>query len=246
MRAKHEYGRMVEGARKLAKDHQLYLITPTCRGDVSLAESEARYYEWTNRWLDAFRLHVKRSGGFWCYASVTERQKRLHPHGHYIGTAAPQDAFLPCDDYPRYLLSVGALNAKIPPSMRFTPEPREEFGHLDLWSNWLMLAAVKAGLGVQCRISLIDTVEGASRYVAKYLFKAGMFTQWRKGWKRVRYSNNFPKLPESENANAFPLLTAWDWKRASQLDGYLDCNYEPTYEAALLHECYNARMREKP
>jgi len=66
-------------------------------------------------------------------------------------------------------------------------------------------------LGSQYDITVVESAEGASRYVAKYLFKSDMFVdKYPKGWKRVRYSNNFTKLPERES-KAFVLLTRMDW-----------------------------------
>ena len=59
----------------------------------------------------------------------------------------------------------------------------------------------------------METVEGASRYVAKYLFKDSIFTtDWPPRWKRVRYSQSFPKLRERKT-DAFVLLKHEDWYR---------------------------------
>jgi hypothetical protein len=80
-----------------------------------------------------------------------------------------------------------------------------------LRSNWLAAQVERSGLGREYDISFVGTVEGASRYVAKYLFKDTVFTdKWPKGWKRVRYSQSFPKMPERET-NAICLLSREDW-----------------------------------
>lgn len=247
LRAKYEYGRMIEGCRTLARRYPLYFVTVTCGDETSLEEAEDHYLEWTNRLLDAYRLHVKRAKGVWNYCSVTERQpKRKFPHSHYITTARPTDAFNIKDHYPLYVASVAVINQAITYDMRFTPALFDDLSHLDLHSEWLMLAAERAGLGVQARISDVDTVEGASRYVAKYLFKESMFTEWRPGWKRVRYSNNFPKLPEAPNHEAFPLLKPADWRKASDIAGDLICYSPYVYEIAQHHGMDNAILMDTP
>lgn len=92
IRAKREYGRMVHGCTLLSGGHDLYFLTLTCRGrELSVKDSLAHYYEWTNRLLDACRTRAKRDGKAWHYAQVTERQKRGHPHSHLITTFYPHD-----------------------------------------------------------------------------------------------------------------------------------------------------------
>jgi len=247
MRARQEYGRIVNGARILAERHELYFLTLTCTGSETRQQAEAAYLERTNRLITSFRTHVKRQKppGHWSYAQVTERQGRGHPHSHLITSCAPADAFYPVSteaNYEKYVRSVATINSQIAPEMRFTATPRDEMSLLDLHSEWLMLQAAKAGLGVQARISVIDSVEAASRYVAKYLFKASMKTHWSKGWKRVRYSHSFPKLPKPAPTGAFPLVHAADWQRAADLPGVLVCHSPQTYERALLMRCYNALL----
>lgn len=231
-RARHEYGRLVNGARLLAYDHQLWFITISCRGDVSQEQAERDYLANTNQLLDAFRCQVKKSKGHWAYAGVTERQKRGHPHSHYLMSCAPNDVFNVLDDYDRYKLSVQAINEQIDLVMRFTAAHRNEFSLLDYHSNWLMLQSVKSGLGVQARVSIVDVVEGCSRYIAKYLFKQTVGEDWPKGWKRIRYSQSWPKLPERQNSNAFVIRSAWDWHLAGD-SGMLVANSYTVYERAI-------------
>lgn len=239
MRARHEYGRMVEGARTLSLDNQLYMLTITCNGDEDWQWAEQQYLDRTNRFLSTCRAQARKSGGKWAYAQVTERQKRLHPHSHFITTFAPNDIFSPFDEYERYLASVSRINAKIPYSQRFTAISRDDLTIHDLHSEWLMLQAVKVGLGVQARISEIDVVEGASRYISKYLFKDCMLTEWPKKWRRVRYSNSWPKLPRLENSNAFPVITASDWQKVAELSGTIETDWPDTYAMAQRHRCRN-------
>lgn len=242
MRAKYEYGRMVEGARTLAKDHHMYFLTITCTGTITLEESEATYLDCTNRLLTAFRLHIKRSGGFWAYAAVTERQpERRHPHSHYMTTFAPTDAFFILEDYERYKHEVKEINAQIPLEMRFSPVPEEDIQSMDMFSRWLSLAAVKVGLGVQCRISAVDQVEGVSRYLAKYLFKEMVSTTWPDGWKRVRYSQSWPKLPDKAPSDAFPVVRRADWLKVAELRGTVETSDPAIYHMALVRFCFNVR-----
>jgi len=201
-RAKQEYGRIVEGCRTLAKQHDLFFITVTCRGkELSANEADNRYLEWTSRLLDALRIQTKRSNGYWCYVQVTERQKRSHPHSHILTTFRPPD------------LEQGHKRTY----------SRDNQGGLH-WENvkcfrseYLQARVVGAGLGEQYDISQVETVEGASRYVAKYMFKPEMFSaKFPPNWKRVRYSQNFPKLAERET-DAFVLLSLADWDNLAKL-----------------------------
>lgn len=197
VRAKQEYGRIVSGVRELARTWPIYFITITCLGkEMGLDEAEKNYLGWTNVFLTAFRARVKRAGGQWCYVQVTERQKRGHPHSHILTTANPRDLYL------------GHVLKERTPNL-YTPATAREIA---LRSDWLQTAVIRAGLGSQYDISIAASVEGTSRYVAKYLFKESIFTtDWPKGWKRVRYSQNFPKLPEKET-DAFVLLSEADWR----------------------------------
>lgn len=200
-RAKEEYGRMVEGLREIAKSQPLYMFTITCRGkEITSEYADGNYGKWTNALLTSFRTRVKRAGGQWCYASVTERQRRGHPHSHFITTANPGD-----------LRESTVLKSTKGQDGRLV---QKEITRLR--SDWLQNAVRKAGLGEQYDFSLVRNVEGASRYAAKYLFKETMFAaDWPKGWKRIRYSNNFPKLPEVAT-DAFPLIEFSDWHLLSR------------------------------
>ena len=195
-RAKQEYGRIVEGCRSLAKDRPIFFLTITCAGrHLGINEAEKRYLEWTNRFLDACRARCKRSGGKWYYVQVTERQKRKHPHSHILTT-----------------FDVGDLYSGHVEKWITSKEGKRKSEEVSaLRSEWLAKAVIRAGLGEQYDISRVETVEGASRYVAKYLFKPTIFTtDWPPRWKRVRYSQSFPKLAERET-NAFVLLEHADW-----------------------------------
>lgn len=163
---------------------------------MPLDESEKNYLTWTNRLFSSWRARTKAKGGKWCYVQVTERQARGHPHSHILTTANPFDLYL------------GHVFKEREPCLYSPANARE----IALRSDWLEGAIVKAGLGPQYDISIASSAEGASRYVAKYLFKQSMYENtWPKSWKRVRYSQNFPRLPERET-DSFVLLSDEDWR----------------------------------
>lgn len=197
-RAKQEYGRIVEGCRILAKKQRITFITITCKGrELTHEQAEAGYLGWTNRFLDACRAKCKRSGSEWVYVQVTERQKRGHPHSHILTTFDPSDTY----------------SGSVSKWVTFPDGSRRSERKAALRSDWLQDQVIRSGLGKQYDISFVQTVEGASRYVAKYLFKPTIFeTVWPKGWKRVRYSQSFPKLAERDT-DAFVLLKRADWRK---------------------------------
>lgn len=196
-RAREEYGRIVAGAREIAKSSDLYLLTITCRGkEMDYETAQHGYLEWTNRLLTRLRSSAKRDSKPWAYASVTERQERNHPHSHFITTYCPADCIYIPKGGRKYFYS----------QMVWFPAK-----HNTLQSQYLERACVECGLGWQYDISRLESVEAGSRYAAKYLFKADVFhTVWPKGWRRVRYSQNWPKLPEVQST-AIILLSNDDW-----------------------------------
>jgi len=201
-RAKEEYGRIVSGAREIGKTCQLTMMTITCRGrDLDVKTAENNYLIWTNKLLNRIRNSQKRAGKMWAYASVTERQDRQHPHSHYLTTYRPDDAIFVAKGAEKYYKTQDA----------FYPAK-----HDTLQSFSFEQACVDSSLGWQYDISDLGSIEGASRYVAKYLFKASIFdTLWPKGWRRVRYSQTWPKLPDVKG-DAMVLLSAFDWFKLSQ------------------------------
>lgn len=198
IRAKKEYGRIAEGCRTLESEHEaLYFVAFTCRGaGLSVRDADENYLLWTNRILSTFRANAKKRGLFWSYVQVTERQKRGMPHSHIITTWHPDD--LRAGTRRKYYVdNAGKKRHKLVPR---------------LLSDYMLKSVKRVGLGEQYDIEQVDTVEGASRYVAKYLFKETMFSDnWEKNWRRVRYSQSFPKLPEPKTSDAVVLLSVTDW-----------------------------------
>lgn len=200
-RAKQEYGRIVEGCRTLAKDNELWFITITCRGkEMSRGEADENYGYWTNKVLDAWRLQSKRTNQKWAYVQVTERQKRGHPHSHILTTFRPSD--LTSGEVVKWVTdNLGKRRRTLVSAYR---------------SDYIERSVVRAGLGKEYDISQAGQVEAVSRYVAKYMFKDSIFnTEWPKGWKRVRYSQSFPKLPDRVST-AFVLIEPDDWRRLAR------------------------------
>jgi len=200
-RARVEYGRIVEGCRQLESEHNLYFITLTCKGkSLKLADAMKGYLQWTNRLFSTLRADAKKRGVHWSYVQVTEQQGRGHPHSHVLTTYYPNDLVTGW----KHSFSSDDTGLRV-----MTRKPV-------LRSEYLGAKAVSAGLGEQYDISKVDKVEGASRYVAKYLFHPDMFkAKYPAGWKRIRYSQNFPVLPKREK-NAMVLLSREDWMLLAQ------------------------------
>ncbi len=196
MRARAEYARIVAGCRQIALSHEISFITLTCRGrELSRRDADDNYMRWTNRFLTAARARARRKGEEWIYVQVTERQRRGHPHSHILSIFDPGDL----------------VQASKKRWQQNREGGRVYENESTLRSQWIAKEVVSCGLGNQYDISIAETVEGASRYVAKYLFKPTMFdTVWPKGWKRVRYSHSFPKLPKRKT-DALVLIRAADW-----------------------------------
>lgn len=209
-RAKQEYRRIVSGCETLAMGHKLYFWTLTCRGrDCSLEEAEEHYYDWTNVLLTNARTKCKRANQYWAYTQITERQKktRSHPHSHIVSTFLPDDA----------------------------RECKDSKGRSSYESLWFTSANNTARLGSQHRISLVENASAVSRYVAKYMFKDTLLTRWPQKWKRVRYSSNWPILPEYTPDFVSVLRSQSDWNVVSRRPEKFLCETVETYELARHH-----------
>jgi hypothetical protein len=152
------------------------------------------------------RTVARRNGLYWAYSQVTERQKktRSHPHSHIITTFCPPDA-------------------------QVTGGQSERKSYV---SAWFSRANESAGLGNQHRISLVVSAEAVSRYVAKYMFKDMMREKWPPKWKRVRYSQNWPKLPEYQPLAMYVLNSASEWRKAGLERVIWACEDRVAYEMA--------------
>jgi len=216
-RAKTEYWRIVQGCNEIVEQgKELHFITITTKGaGLSLAEAEHSYLLWTNRLLSNLRIQSKRNGDYWCYVQVTERQKRSHPHSHILTTYDPHDAIkgfkkgwhLDNDGHRTYEKKETLVSAK------------------------LQSACISAGLGEQYDYSVVREAQAVARYVGKYLFKSSLHTAWPKGWKRVRYSQNWPKS-ELETTDGFVLLSWKDWENLAKKAVRVSCDSEETFDYA--------------
>jgi len=190
---------------------------------MSKKDADENYGKWTNTLLTRWRTHCTRKGKTWCYAQVTERQKRGHPHSHILTTFAPDD------------MSFGTKR-------KWTQNVQGDKIWEDkqaIFSDFIRRSSVDAGLGDQYDISRVESVEGASRYVAKYLFKDEIFaTVWPKGWKRVRYSQNFPKMAERDT-DAFVLMSREHWQKLAGLADVIITNENDVKERVFNAIGYN-------
>ena len=227
LRAREEYGRMVHGAKLLHEQgKQLYFHTYTCRGkELSKKEADDKYLLWTNRLLTTLRKDATKRGETWCYVQVTERQKRGHAHSHAISTYVPQDAI----PY--------AKGEELPNGRKAT--------HDCLWSEYFRERNVAAGLGVECDLSVINHPVAVAVYAAKYLFKDAQITEFAKGWRRIRYSRSFPKLPAIEGKEAFPVVRMVDWQRVARLSEPVTTSQEWIVERAYAHLVTNVVLRKQ-
>jgi len=213
LRAKAEYRRIVDGCELLAQEHKLYFITLTCRGrEMPLKKAEENYLVWTNRLLTNCRTLAKRQSIFFSYVQVTERQKktRAHPHSHLISTFLPPDAVLTTD----------ALGKSV------------------YISKWFNRANQSAGLGAQHKITEVGSAAAVSRYVAKYLFKDSFADRFPPKWKRVRYSQSFPKSTLVHPEFSIQLSKPSDWQTLDKQAVRFECESHDMFILAAKH-CYN-------
>lgn len=216
-RAKQEYRRIVFGAECLSDEgHKLYFWTLTCRGkEMPLETAQKDYLLWTNRLLTTTRASAQRQGSFWAYTQVTERQKRLHPHSHLITTFLPKDAI----HFAKY--------AVLPNGRKAT--------HECYWSEWFVARNVSAGLGSECDLSTVNSASAVARYVGKYMFKDSMLTAWPAHWRRVRYSQNWPKPPYIKAEYVMSLFKPQDWRNADNQDVVYVCDNDGIFDLAKHH-----------
>ena len=215
-RARQEYRKMVNGCEIIAKEHQLYFMTITCRGrELNYDDAIAGYLGWTNALFTLLRQNSRRKGNSWSYVQVTEHQQktRAHPHSHIVTTFLPTDA-----------LQVGG------------GEHRVEYS-----SEWFRQANINSGLGEQCRLSKVYNAAAVSRYVAKYMFKSMMSASWPPHWRRVRYSQNWPKLSITPPELVIVLRTKHAWDEAQKERVRWLCGTREIFELAA-HRIANVTM----
>lgn len=215
LRAKEEYGRMVQGAKMLAElGFRLFMHTWTCPGrEMLLKTAEDNYGKWTNAMLNSCRSHARTQKSEWSYCQVTERQKRSHPHSHIITPFLPSDAVL--ENAKKW-----GKSGKLEDRAIYT-------------SVWYKGRLKSAGLGEQYEITEVRSVVGCATYFAKYLFKDCMFTEWPPHWKRVRYAHSWPKHPDHKAPEvAFAIVRRNDWSKVDRLGVKVYADSYDTLEAA--------------
>jgi len=164
--------RVVHGAKTLAEAGKpLFFWTFTCRGrDLDLSTADDDYYAWTNKALTNLRQQAKRQGQPWAYVQVTERQQRGAAHSHFVHTFTPDDSEVYQDEKGRFTLISAAF----------------------------ISAVVASGLGPQCQITVIETPEAVAHYISGYLEKHVNSDVWPRHWRRVRWSRDWPDLPDQQ------------------------------------------------
>lgn len=214
-RAKTEYWRIVNGCAEIVQQgHTLNFITITTRGaGLSVKEAEQKYLLWTNRFLANLRGKTARAGGYWCYVQVTERQKRAHPHSHILTTFEPNDVVEGVKEH-WITKRAGIGEVEYVDAMR---------------SEYLQRAVCEAGLGEQYDYSKVRSEKAVARYVGKYLFKSSLLTVWPKGWKRVRYSQNWPR-EKIKTTDGFVLLSWRDWETLAKKAVWITCQTEEVFD----------------
>lgn len=196
---------MVGSMELAALGHPLFFWTFTCRGkDLALENADDGYYEWTNRALSNLRYQAKKQGQPWVYVQVTERQQRGHAHSHFIHTFAPDDASVHQD-------------AK---------------GRFHLVSEQFRMAVVQSGLGPQCQITVVDSPEKVAIYISGYLKKHINADVFPPSWRRVRWSQKWPELPEMASAYAAVVRTKQDFQHADQIGVWFEAENEEIYNYA--------------
>lgn len=176
---------MVWGANILAEcGVPLYFWTFTCRGrDLDMETADDNYYGWTNSALTNLRQQARREGSFWAYVQVTERQQRGAAHSHFIHTFTPPDS----------------------------KEFQNERGYVAVKSDSFLAAVVASGLGPQCEITRVETPLAVAAYISGYLKKHAHQDEFPKGWKRVRWSREWPKVPEKKPDWSVIIFGRKDW-----------------------------------
>lgn len=199
MLARLHYGHIVYGAKKAANKNTMYFFTITSKGsDISMTDAQENYYMYTNRLLSSMRYQAKKSSSAWKYVQITERQKRGHPHSHFITTFVSND-----------------MEIRRRWKYQTVKDKKKRKYYDTLRSDWVETACQRAGLGTQYYIDEIKEPEAMASYIAKYLFKTSALEQWPDKWKRVRYSRSWDKIPLEDKGDALALLTSNDWQELS-------------------------------
>jgi hypothetical protein len=68
----------------------------------------------------------------------------------------------------------------------------------DMKSSWWKDNGRACGLGFMNEVEPVRTAGGAATYVTKYLMKSLEDAFWPDGWRRVRLSRDWPKMPDVE------------------------------------------------
>ncbi len=81
-----------------------------------------------------------------------------------------------------------------------------------LGQEWWITNARQCGMGWKDEETPVRTPAGAAFYVVKYLTKSIDVLTWPKGFRRVRASRDWPKLPD------MPPIPGWTWEVLARRD----------------------------
>jgi len=78
--------------------------------------------------------------------------------------------------------------------------------------RWWKDNARACGLGFMAEEQKLRSAGGAAWYTSKYLTKSIEWQHWPRGFRRVRASQGWPKLPDMESA------PGWDWRTLTSVE----------------------------
>lgn len=100
-----------------------------------------------------------------------------------------------------------------------------------LGERWWKNNGRECGLGFMAEEEEAHTPAGAAFYVVKYLTKSIAYQDWPRGFRRVRVSRGWPKLPD------MPEVPGWDWlvlKQNQSLDATIEEYQAAGFDVRLL------------
>jgi len=95
-----------------------------------------------------------------------------------------------------------------------------------LGKRWWKDNARAVGMGYMSDAQEVKSVGGVAGYVSKYLTKTLQFSNWGKGFRRVRSTQGWPKLPDLPEPDGWNFsLLARDAVLQDEINRLLDANY---------------------
>lgn len=103
-----------------------------------------------------------------------------------------------------------------------------------LGQEWWKDNGRECGLGYMAEDEIARTPAGCALYISKYIGKQLGGIVWPKGFRRVRTSQDFPKLPRPADLPNwhFQVLPTGQLSESAALDYFVDLGYEPSIETS--------------